>query len=263
MKHSEKLRIYEHLELFKRKVVKVVENGTWVGNGKQYGHILPVEKRTSNLIDGGYFSQLLATYNNPSIKKHRSFHHLNSSQALAFNLFEPFRVENCLETILKMTGVNDTATFSEYEHLEPTIDETNFDFFIATREEKVFFEVKYTEDAFGTASDDEHHNQRYKEVYVDLLKAVAEIEKQEFFRRYQLWRNICYSAFGTVVFVFPRFREDLLREVEHARAQTKRPENIRVLFVDDICALGKGLSVGSMQRHFGDFQEKYLGMGNA
>lgn len=46
---------------------------------------------------------------------------------------------------------------------------------------------------------------------------VASISKEEFFKHYQLWRNIIYAVEGLVVFVFVEPRKDLTGAVESAK----------------------------------------------
>ena len=61
-------------------------DGNW--RGKFYPHILPKEKKDLNIIEG-IRNDFWPYLNKTDIKLHQYFHHLNSSQALCFNLFFP------------------------------------------------------------------------------------------------------------------------------------------------------------------------------
>src|SRR4051794_28177256 len=84
----------EHLVRYKTDVLRQTESGKW-RNGREYDHILLPENRGLNILTGireefwKYFEDQEATARKPA-KLHRDFAHLNSSQALAFNLFFPF-----------------------------------------------------------------------------------------------------------------------------------------------------------------------------
>ena len=88
-------------------------------------------------------------------------------------------------TPLKMVEADGKADFSEYGHIELETENANFDFFVSMAKNKAFFEVKYTESGFGSASDDERHTQKYREIHSVFLRGTADIDKEEFFRRYQ------------------------------------------------------------------------------
>jgi hypothetical protein len=79
----------QHLSQYKVSRIQVTENGIWRRNKKPYSHILPFKHQELNLLET--FRQPFWDYfAKAGIKLQRDFHHLNSSQAICFNLFFPF-----------------------------------------------------------------------------------------------------------------------------------------------------------------------------
>src|SRR4051812_16548522 len=91
---SYNLMLREHLAKYKQEVLGEAESGSWRDHGP-YPHILPESKQALNIIPEvraefwDYIEECQATESR-RVKLHRDFAHLNSSQALAFNLFFPF-----------------------------------------------------------------------------------------------------------------------------------------------------------------------------
>ena len=79
----------KHLANYKETVLNIKGNGIWKNNGKEYPHILPESQYSKNLIDAGFQVKLCQL----TKSKHCDFHHLNSSQALAINLFGPMKIK--------------------------------------------------------------------------------------------------------------------------------------------------------------------------
>jgi len=250
------MHIRDHLKEYKRQRLGVLEDGEW--NGKKYGHILPSKLRAMNLIDAGFLQELQRTMSELSPKIHRGFAHLNSSQALAFNLFVPLVAVHKLEDLLGILRVEDHVRESCLEHVEIPLEGTNFDFYIRGEHHAYYFEVKYTEESFGRATADANHREKYRQVYEPLLRTTCSVTENEFFARYQLWRNISYSADGIVVFVFPKFRIDLAKKVESARQYAIHPDNIKTLYVDDVVEMACTNDQARLNRHFNEFTDKYL-----
>ena len=80
----------KHLAEYKANRLGVREAGVYRKTGRAYQHLLPSNLRYLNLLESirAEFREYLR--HNPAIRLHPDFHHLNSSQALAFNLFFPF-----------------------------------------------------------------------------------------------------------------------------------------------------------------------------
>jgi len=256
MKKVTRTNILEHLAIYKREVLGVVPNGTWWRNGRVYTHILPSKLSDQNVIDAGFKNELLQLISEK--EKHLGFHHLNSSQALAVNLFGPFLTSGRLTPLSKVLGHELVKPIWKFEKVFDPDEGTNFDLFGKTEAKSLFFEVKYTEDRFGSAKDDEHHNNKYREIYLSRLESITSISRKDFFREYQLWRNLLYQDSGVVFFVIPKFREDLLERIEIAKDRTSHAERVKVVFIDDICDVGMSIDNTAFNSHYTEFRKKYL-----
>ncbi len=243
-------KVRSHMAQYKTNILGINEDGEY--NCRKYSHILPKDLEEKNIIDKPFGEEIkkLLTF-----KKHDGFAHLNSSQAMALNLFGPLVVTNKLGLIT--SDVSENAKV-EFEHIEDKEEYTNFDFYICDDGKKIFFEVKYTE-KFDAEKNDEHHQNKYKKTYESRLNDIADITEDEFFKEYQLWRNILYTQNGTVYFVFPKTRSDLRERVELAKTKIKSKEiagKIRILEVDDLVNTCKKDS--ELSEHYTEFENKYL-----
>ena len=248
-------QITKHLAEYKVGTLGIIENGTWWKNKKEYQHILPKNKFIENIIDKGFQMELLSLICIDDL--HLGFHHLNSSQALALNLFGPLIITNNLSVIgnLLQIEIYDSAE-SEFEHIENQNENTNFDYYIEGNNLNIYFEVKYTEDSFGTAKDDEEHKNKYLKIYKDKLDNIVKITRKQFFNNYQLWRNILYSDNGYIVFVLPFFRKDLIDIVESAKKMISENQKIKILYIEDI--VNKCKNIDALKDHYIEFEKKYL-----
>ena len=73
----------------------IEEDGTW--RNRPYPHILPQEHYKLNIlgtIREQFWNYYESNKSGLNSKKHINFHHLNSSQAMCFNLFFPFVMDN-------------------------------------------------------------------------------------------------------------------------------------------------------------------------
>ena len=189
-----------HLARYKKTNLGIIEDGLW--RGKPYPHILPKDLYRLNILETireEFWDYCESENFGLNQKRHLNFHHLNSSQAMCFNLLFPFVMENCryLPVLL------DTLKFPKKNVLEVSfekiIDEregTNFDFYIKYKNGKqILFEVKLSENSFGSAKNDESHIKKYNEIYKNPLKKVVTKKFQEpplFFKNYQLIRHFYY-----------------------------------------------------------------------
>ena len=78
-------RLQEHLTTYKSSVLLVQESGFWGKPPRAYPHILPAERRELNIVTSIREAFWRAQHQR-GWKRHKYFHHLSSSQALAFNL---------------------------------------------------------------------------------------------------------------------------------------------------------------------------------
>ncbi len=161
-------RLTEHFLAFKADHLPGLEDGTWSyrGTPKSYAHILPKEQFQLNILPGirDRFWRWFKSAN-PPITQHQYFHHLNSSQALAFNLFFPFLNQTTCRVdsrLLRVLGVPADGPYSgQFEKVFDRDENTNFDFYLeGPAEHKVFIEFKLSENEFGSCVNDERHCQK-------------------------------------------------------------------------------------------------------
>jgi len=258
MKNKLKDQILEHLGKYKGKTLEVHELG--VCRGKEYAHILPKEQKYKNLINSDYWDAMREKINEDKVKLHQFFHHLNSSQALTINFFVPIIVEDKFHYIFSALDVGkEIVKNNKLEKVIKSNEFTNFDFFLEGELNNYFFEVKYTEDRFTSRKIKDSTSDKYNRLYEERLKRLAPcITKEDFFKQYQLWRNLIYATEGIVVFVFPRFREDLEKAVLSAKKEMKfHQENVKILYLDDICSEIIKDGDEKLIKHYTEFQKKY------
>lgn len=248
-------KVKKHLSEYKVEVLKITGNGKYWKNHKEYSHILPLDKKNENIINSSMKEDLISLLDEDSI--HLGFHHLNSSQALALNLFGPLVIKKHLEMIDEMNILGKPTGIFEY--VENQTEYTNFDFFVTDGNNKNYFEVKYTENNFGNAKPDKEHKQKFNEVYKKDLESISDISEKEFYEEYQLWRNILYSKKGNVFFTLPDFRIDLINKVETTKSKMlseELKERIHVLSMDSL--VRKCKVIEELRDHYIEFENKYL-----
>lgn len=236
--------------------------GLW--NNNKYEHILPEDKKELNLIHPYYIESLLDFYN--KLKNgndlHKGFANLNSSQAFALNFFVPIiKNEELFADLLELPKMEKIQS-AEFEKTLNEEEGSQLDFYLETLSDAFTFEVKYSENAFGDAEKNEHHDIKYTDIYKDrLAKVIDNLSGDEFFEEYQLWRNICFAGDGkTVCFVFPKFRNDLREKVENARNKCKQSikDKIKIIFVDEFVNKMIKADNENLRKHYQEFKHKYL-----
>jgi hypothetical protein len=269
--YAEQLK--EHLTRYKRARLGVQEDGEWKKTKEKYGHILPEPLKRLNLLETIRTEFWEYKKAHPEIKLHTDFHHLTSSQAMAFNLLYPLfgLPATTARPLLQMLGVPaDSIKGWKFEHVIDKVEGTNVDFWIQLSSGlEVLLELKLAEQDFGSAKDDEEHRNKLKNIYRARLEGKVPrdvLEPPEFFKRYQILRNISYAARDgrrQVVFVFPQANE-ALRSGEEFISRAPTPDirqRIHVLHLEDLVA---GLLAvpdqlpPRMATHYALFDEKYL-----
>ncbi len=241
-----KTTLLAHLAIYKNAVLGVHEDGIWSRNKKPYPHILPSDKAELNLVSG--VRALWAANPKASrVKRHRDFHHLNSSQAFAINLFfSLLRARAVHASLLRGLGV--TAEAVEDWNFEAIVDRaelTNFDLVLQLKgQRRVFIEVKLTESEFGAVSDSDTQRRRREFLYLPRLTtkvSASALEIPHFFKMYQLLRNASYAATDRdqVVFIMPRQNRALAAVVERFTSEVVTEDYrplIRTVFAEDLIA---------------------------
>lgn len=267
-------KICEHLSDYRLNSLGVQEDGKFFYRGEFHDkkHILDLQKSNLNLIEN-YRAQFLLTDKNQPIKRHRYFHHLNSSQALCLNLFFPLIAEKQLPTFIDYLGIDNKdeliPTFEKESDIEVATRKTSFDFYVKTRSNfELFVEVKYTEEGFGKAKRDPEHEEKFNKTYSSLLKRLTYLnpicsEMDFFLNHYQVLRNLVHiSGDSNVIFLFPRDNLKVSKEAEFARdfclndAGRKR---FKIVYLEDLVTFfEKKFHGDNLGHYYQSFRKKYL-----
>lgn len=262
------------LAAYKQKVLGVEEDGIWLRNGKRYSHILPQERYQLNILPS-FRDEFWEWFDKqrPRIQLHSDFHHLNSSQALCFNLFFPPMMGDGQElaqllSVMGIAGISNAGASFEFQP-DPT-EGTCIDFSMFLRSGgRVNFEIKYTESEFGSAKADPAHLEKFESIYKSRL--AGRFEKSfccaaQFLENYQIARNVWHlneSAGDIAIFLFPNENTRLRRYEALIKACALEPfrSRIRVVYLEDlILNLFKELNPNETAGllHLEEFRGKYV-----
>ncbi|MDD4569458.1 MAG: hypothetical protein PHE70_04955 [Tepidanaerobacteraceae bacterium] len=273
-----KAKAIDHLGQYKTKKLNITKKGLYNHKGKRifHDHILPKNQEDLNIIKP-YNLYLRVSEYLKDVKRHRYFHHLNSSQAMCINFFYPLIKEEKLDSILQVLHIPGHIDYSKVKfekesHIETGRDrKTNFDFFIRTREgTNLYFEIKYTENEFGKVNNDAEHIEKFYRIYEPVLKnsdAISEDFKsmEQFFSNYQIMRNLIHIDDNSyVIFIYPKENIRIRKAALDAKDKTLKPDWKKHLIpytwediIKDITQLLKSNS--SLNKYYKrDFTEKYL-----
>jgi len=259
-----------HLAEYKRSELGVKENGLWKTQDRPYPHILPEAELRKNI---------LATIRDdfwgwPECPKlHRDFHHLNSSQAMCFNLFFPFLnygPERAAELLDALGVPVEPIAAWAFEKIPDPEEATNLDLWLQLESDRqIFFELKLTESEFGAPKPNEKRSEKYAELYRPRLEgrvANALIDtEEEFFKRYQLMRNLWHldaERDDLLFLIFPHGNRKLVEQADSFCGELEAAWRARVTAIR-LEALHERLSErakgdGSLERHLAAFATKYL-----
>lgn len=250
-----------------------IENGRWQNSEIKYPHILPKEHQILNLLQTSR-SELNNYIEVNKLKKHIYFHHLNSSQAMCLNFFFPFYEEKELELVLKFLGFKneeinyEKTCFEKDSDIEKSYSKyrpTSIDFYLETISGKqIFFEIKYTEQEFGKAKQDDIHINKFNEVYKNKLQFIKKEYQQinVFLKNYQILRNlICISENSYVVFLYPNRNIKIKNQAEFAK-QTMLTDNVLDNFFNKtweelLSFAEKNTENQNIKKQLKSFKEKY------
>lgn len=212
--------LHQHLVEYKTSVLHVQESGLWGTPPRPYPHILPPERRELNIV-ASLREAFWREQHRRGWKLHRYFHHLSSSQALAFNLLFSLYPEVPLRMVATRRTLGLPANVPCHLDFEAVLDRregTNIDVLISTGEgARTIIEVKLTERAFAAAPADGRHLKKLANIYRPRLAGlIAEscLDPAAFFRDYQLYRNLAQvrrDSADRVVLLLPRARTQMWR----------------------------------------------------
>jgi hypothetical protein len=268
----------KHLAAYRVDQLGIAAEGVWHRNGRSYAHILPVEFPELNVLET-VRSSFWPYARAERITLHHDFHHLNSSQAFAFNLFFPFAGPNCPHSAILLNALGLAADEIDRCQFEAILDEqegTNFDFSLMLRSGiRVGIEVKLSEQSFGSAKNDDRHRQKRDAIYVPRLARKVHtdaLSDKHFFRKYQILRNVCYADAATghrTLFVLPRENVRLARSLSRFMKDfllTEIQPFVTVIYTEDLVntlRLASGLP-SEIRSHYDALVAKYnLTLGTA
>lgn len=240
----------KHLAKWIRDLYPDIEIGVYNSNNGtvEHDHIIPVPhykegKRKDAIVDAitkynvltdGIVFNLVEF---PKKELHTLANHLTSSQMLCYNFFRLLlKEESSHNREIKITQdlvewlhtsfpnlpkvTNSAKCVFEYKFDDE--EETSFDFCIMDEQITLLFEIKYTEDGFGKAKNDDKHQNKFRTVYRSLINnqdtVYTNIPETVFFKNYQLFRNAIRTN-GNIYFVaiFPYNNKKCKKEFEYFR----------------------------------------------
>ena len=259
----------QHLGEYARNELGVEEPGIY--KGREYTHILPHRSRYLNLMDAARGEIRAYLGENPQVKEHQFFHHLNSSQAFALNLFYPYFFAGgpAARVLSKALGIDADVRAWEFEAVLDNNEGTNVDVFWTTHHgARVFCEVKLTEAEFGQAKADARHLEKLGSIYAPRLSSLVRedfLNTEFFFKHYQILRNISLLAereIDQLIFLMPRENEALVAPLDRVLAGVRAGarHRIHVAYVEDCLGdLATSESVEeSLRSYASKLREKYI-----
>ncbi|WP_395093976.1 PGN_0703 family putative restriction endonuclease [Armatimonas sp.] len=217
MSYQDDLKL--HLSYYKKLVLRVSAPGFF--RSKPYSHILAKADADLNLLP-----LALPLEKAVGLSRHVYFHHLNSSQAFAFNLFLPFFSAGGAEAEVLLAALGQTAKLktSKLEAVPCKEEGTNLDaLWITDDEVTTLCEIKLSEADFGKAKDDAKHRDKLTHIYLPTLTGYVDstlLKAPEFFGAYQILRNVWHlcrlhqdEKKGRLVFLLPRANKPLWSEL--------------------------------------------------
>jgi hypothetical protein len=264
-------RLKQHLSEYKRARLNVPDNGVWSRNGRPYSHILPALLREHNILE-----EIRADFWEYARAKglvrhlHSDFHHLTSSQALAFNVFFPFVAGVWAKPSL-LTGALELpareVVSAEFEAVPDREEGTNFDF-LATFEDnsRLLIEMKFCETGFGACRNDAKHRKKLKSLYRGRLEskvAPQMLAAPTFFQEYQLLRNVSHlRPEDTLILLLPRANG---RPFDHARrfiTEALTPgwrHAVKVIALEDFLTRLANAALGTrLEAYVANVSQKYV-----
>ena len=234
--------LQKHLTQYKHDRLGVKEAGVYLHQGKEIrcGHILPTELKWLSLLEShrSEIRAYLAAHR--EIKLHKYFHHLNSSQAFALNLFYPYFEggEKASAALQRAMGTSGKLKKWIPEWVPDAEEGTNVD--VSWQNERggwTYCEVKLSEQEFGKATHDRRHLDKLSRIYAPILTQFCPssmLEPEQFFKNYQILRNIWLAARepkASVIFLLPAANTKLwesLDDVVESMAPSLRDRIYRV-----------------------------------
>lgn len=222
MSYQDELK--RHLADYKRQHLGISEPGVFRYQGRdvRQHHVLPLAEACRNLLEEAEPEASAFLANHPN-KRHRFFHHLNSSQAFAFNLFFPYFSggPEAACALLRALGEDGVLDKWEPEAIPEPEEGSNIDVLWTTRDgAQTFCEVKLSEADFGKGADDVRHRSKLNHTYYPVLATHLEsgrLERLAFLDAYQFNRNVWHlvrADRNRLIFLLPRANDVLWKQLQ-------------------------------------------------
>ena len=245
-------RLKGHLAAYRLNELHVRDTGSWGSPPRAYGHILPPGVKEKNIV-AAHRERFWKVQAGQHWTLHQYFHHLSSSQALAFNLFfagypQLPKTFAAFRRVLQLDlatpyAVNFEVVLDDAENNNDG-ENTNIDVLLTDADgRRTIIEIKLTEGSFGRAKNDQRHLKKLRKVYYPRLTGRVTdecLEPKTFFKDYQLFRNVAQIRRGSsdrVVFLIPRKRARLW---QHATEWSLSPrlgvlrQQVAVIAIEDV-----------------------------
>jgi hypothetical protein len=252
---------------YKRNELLVTEHGLWVQNSRPYPHILPAASSELNLCAALRRELLALIHGRRSWTKHRDFHHLNSSQAMCWNVLMPALVlPGGLEQLGAAIGTTSSIKAMDFEAIPDLVEFTNFDCVLELYDGgNVYVEAKLSEREFAGVAKNAKRELKRTNIYAPRLlgKVLNELlEEAAFFANYQLLRNLSHlkCASDRLVLLLPRANAGLVRQAECFRESVLPPwqAQVSLVFVEDLLEHLVTQPDTRARLHFEECQRKYV-----
>ena len=210
--------------------------GLWQGKGAPRKHILgkpSSPKERADLINKYSLLPNVPLVDSGTIHLHHCAHHLNSSQIMCYNFFRPMiegfdgTMYHPKDDLIKLFGMEVDEELEHknavcnFEYIDKSKDNTNFDFYFKSNQIEVFCEIKYTEEWFAKSSSAKDPHERFESVYKPMIDKAKDIfangsisESVFNTKYYQLARNAirATSSGKHVFFICPRSNKNLRKQ---------------------------------------------------
>jgi len=258
-----------HLAEYKRSHLGVTTDGRWHHNDKPFAHLLPEDQRELNILPD-IRADVLAFAASAGIRLQRDFHHLTSLQALAFNLFFPFRTASAaarvaLAKALGLSGVQ--VTDVRFNVVLEGDEQSIFDAVLDLDKGLALVAVKLTEDEFGAGKTDSTHPHKRGALYRQRLQGkvgTSALTDAVFWSSYQLLRNLAYASPKDgryVILLIPRANALLTTSTQRFLSGFLDAEYrpwVRIVFLEDFLDALRDLpGLPELDAHFRDVRTKY------
>ncbi|KIP61464.1 PGN_0703 family putative restriction endonuclease [Prevotella pectinovora] len=254
--------------------------GLWQHKGELRMHILgnpetPEEK--AELINKYSLLPNVPPIDPQTIHLHQYAHHLNSSQIMCYNFFRPmmeafdgtmYKPKKCLLNLFGMEidkEIEPNEAICNFEYIDGSNENTNFDFFLKSNNIEVYCEIKYTEDKFAESSSAKNPHEQFLCVYKPMIEKAKEIfvdgaisETDFNTMYYQLARNAmrATSPDKHVFFICPKEHEELIQQFKEFsdKCLTDEGKNrVKLITWEDIVQDAYRLGI-----NIEDFNNRYL-----